>query len=59
MTFVKNAIAFDEKSKKTLTEQMQEITNLENPNSVQQTKGWLSDKGLETDSLGNRTAFVP
>jgi DNA polymerase len=54
MTFVKNAIAFDEKSKKTLTEQMQKLTNLENPNSVQQMKGWLSDNGLETDSLGKK-----
>lgn len=35
MVFVKNAIAFDEKSKTALTKQMQELTGLENPNSVQ------------------------
>jgi DNA polymerase len=28
------------------------MTELENPNSVQQMKQWLSDNGLETDSLG-------
>ncbi len=54
MVFVKNAIAFDEKSKTALTKQMQELTGLENPNSVQQMKGWLSDNGLETDSLGKK-----
>lgn len=54
MVFVKNAIAFDEKSKKALTKQMQELTGLENPNSVQQMKHWLSDNGLETDSLGKK-----
>lgn len=54
MVFVKNAIAFDEKSKMALTKQMQELTGLENPNSVQQMKGWLSNNGLETDSLGKK-----
>lgn len=54
MVFVKNAIAFDEKSKTALTKQMQELTGLENPNSVQQMKGWLSDNGLETGSLGKK-----
>ena len=37
-TLVKNAIAFDEKSKAELSEKMQELTNLDNPNSVQQMK---------------------
>lgn len=54
MTLVTNAIAFDEKSKNALTKQMQELTNLENPNSVQQMKNWLSENGLETDSLGKK-----
>ena len=35
MTLVKNAIAFDEKSKAELSEKMQELTNLDNPNSVE------------------------
>lgn len=54
MTLVSQAIAFDEKSKDALTIKMQELTNLDNPNSVQQMKGWLSDNGLETDSLGKK-----
>ena len=54
MTLVKNAIAFDEKSKAELSEKMQELTNLDNPNSVQQMKQWLADNGLEMDSLGKK-----
>ena len=54
MMLVENAIAFDEKSKNSLTTQMQELTNLENPNSVQQMKNWLSENGLETESLGKK-----
>lgn len=53
-TFVKNAIAFDAKSKAELSEKMQELTNLDNPNSVQQMKQWLADNGLEMDSLGKK-----
>ena len=30
------------------------MTALDNPNSVQQMKQWLSDNGLETDSLGKK-----
>ncbi len=54
MPLVRNAIAFDEKSKTVLSEKMQELTNLDNPNSVQQMKQWLSDNGLEMDSLGKK-----
>ncbi len=54
MLLVRNAIAFDEKSKTVLSEKMQELTNLDNPNSVQQMKQWLSDNGLEMDSLGKK-----
>lgn len=53
-TLVKNAIAFDEKSKAELTAKMQELTSLENPNSVMQMKQWLFDNGLEMDSLGKK-----
>lgn len=53
-TLVKNAIAFDKKSKAELSEKMQELTNLDNPNSVQQMKQWLADNGLEMDSLGKK-----
>ncbi len=52
MAFVKQAVKMDEKSREKLMALMQDITNLENPNSVQQMKEWLADNGLETDSLG-------
>ena len=51
---VKNAIAFDAKSKAELAEKMQELTDLDNPNSVVQMKQWLADNGLEMDSLGKK-----
>ena len=54
MDVVKNAIAFDEKSKTELMIAMQNITNLDNPNSVVQMKQWLSDNGVETESLGKK-----
>lgn len=54
MQLVEHAIAFDEKSKSEIAEQMKKITNLENPNSVVQMKQWLSDNGLETDTLGKK-----
>lgn len=54
MQVVANAITFDEHSREELTAAMQEITNLDNPNSVQQMKQWLADNGLETDSLDKK-----
>lgn len=54
MAVVENAIAFDAKSKAELAEKMQELTDLDNPNSVVQMKQWLLDNGLEMDSLGKK-----
>src|SRR5574344_542860 len=54
MDLVEEAIDMDSRSRKELTAAMQELTELENPNSVQQMKQWLSDNGLETDSLGKK-----
>lgn len=54
MDVVENAIAFDEKSKAELMIAMQNITNLDNPNSVVQMKQWLSDNGIEAESLGKK-----
>lgn len=54
MGVVKNAILIDEKSKEELTAAMKELTNLDNPNSVMQVKQWLSDSGIETESLGKK-----
>lgn len=54
MPFVKQAIAFDERSRTRLFAAMRDITELDNPNSVQQMKSWLADNGLETDTLGKK-----
>ncbi len=54
MTLVQNAIALDEISKDKLSDAMKDLTELENPNSVAQMKQWLSDQGVETDSLGKK-----
>jgi DNA polymerase len=54
MGVVKNAITFDERSKKELTTAMKNLTNLDNPNSVVQLKQWLSDSGVKTESLDKK-----
>ena len=54
MTLVEQAIAIDSISRKNLTQQIQNLTDLDNPNSVAQMKGWLSDSGLEMDTLGKK-----
>nr|DAQ66878.1 MAG TPA: DNA polymerase I [Caudoviricetes sp.] len=54
MELVRRAIAMDMRSRQELTSAMKELTDLENPNSVQQMKQWLSDNGLEADSLGKK-----
>lgn len=54
MELVRQAIAMDERSKAELSAAMKELTDLENPNSVQQMKQWLADNGLETDTLGKK-----
>lgn len=54
MTLVRSAIAIDERSHEELTAKLQELTMLENPNSVQQMKDWLAENGLETETLGKK-----
>jgi len=54
MKLVTKAIAFDERSKRDLSEQIQALTNIDNPNSVLQMKNWLSENGVETDTLGKK-----
>ena len=54
MDVVENAITFDERSKAALSETMQDITGVENPNSVIQMKAWLSENGVEAESLGKK-----
>ena len=54
MDLVHAAIDMDTRSRNELTEAMKRITALENPNSVQQMKQWLSDHGIETESLDKK-----
>lgn len=54
MEMVTHAIAIDAQAKAELTTAMQEMTGLENPNSVQQMKLWLAENGLRMDSLGKK-----
>lgn len=54
MELVHQAIEMDTRSRQELTDAMRQLTALENPNSVQQMKQWLSDNGLETDSLDKK-----
>lgn len=54
MGVVENAIYMDERSKAELSDKMKSCTSLENPNSVMQLKAWLSEHGMEADSLGKK-----
>ena len=54
LELVKEAIALDGISRTELMASMKRLTELENPNSVQQMRQWLSDNGLETESLGKK-----
>lgn len=53
-TLVRGAIDIDERSREELTARLQELTMLDNPNSVQQMKDWLAANGLQTDTLGKK-----
>ena len=53
-TLVRSAIDIDERSREELTARLQELTMLDNPNSVQQMKDWLAANGLQTDTLGKK-----
>lgn len=54
MELVQQAIQMDGRSRSELTQAIKELTALENPNSVQQMKEWLSLNGMETDTLGKK-----
>lgn len=58
MPLVRNAIKFDERSRNRLMIAMQNLTGLDNPNSVQQLRQWLSENGMELDSLGKKEVAV-
>ena len=57
MELVDNAIAVDAHSREELTERMKRLTGLDNPNSVQQMRGGLSQHGVETDSLDKKAVL--
>lgn len=54
MVLVEQAIAIDKRSREELSAKMRQLTALENPNSVQQMKEWLTKHGLEVDSLDKK-----
>lgn len=54
MKLVDNAVNLDAITKDALMGRMQDLTGLENPNSVAQMKDWLSDNGIETESLDKK-----
>ena len=54
LPLVRQAIDMDARSRSELTEAMRQLTELENPNSVQQMKQFLIENGLEVDSLGKK-----
>ena len=51
---VDNAIKIDEETRDRNIKSLQNLTNLENPNSVMQLKNWLFENDVEVDSLGKK-----
>ena len=51
---VEQAIRIDALTRDRLTSDMKYLTDLENPNSVMQLKGWLAGEGLEAGTLGKK-----
>ena len=54
LQLVQQAIRMDTLTKDKLLHQLKNLTNLDNPNSVQQMKQWLAEHGLELESLGKK-----
>jgi DNA polymerase len=51
---VEQAIALDAQSRDELSGEMQQLTQMENPNSVAQMKQWLIEHGVEVESLDKK-----
>ena len=51
---VENAIRIDGEVRQELKGKMQRLTDLDNPNSVQQLLSWLGENGVETATLGKK-----
>lgn len=54
MELVEAAIKMNQLVKEELSAQMINLTDLENPNSVVQLKGWLEENGMVMESLGKK-----
>ena len=54
MNFVMQAISCDKQFTVAATERAYELTGLDNPNSVSQLKDWLSERGVEVESLSKK-----
>lgn len=54
MMLVDNAISIDEETRGILLKTMQNLTELDNPNSVSQVKLWLGKYGIDVDDLGKK-----
>ena len=55
--FVKAAIARDRDSSDALRARLSQLTALQNPNSVSQMKQWLSEHGVEAESLDKKAVI--
>lgn len=55
MDLVNTIIDYDEGYQKSLLKEAEQLTGLSNPKSVAQLKKWLSDKGVEVDSLNKES----
>lgn len=53
-TLVDNAIDFDEETRDLNIKTLQNLTKLENPNSVAQLKSWLFENDVEVETLGKK-----
>jgi DNA polymerase len=53
-SLVRNATKLDSAVREKVTEEMKDLTGLDNPNSVQQLSGWLSGKGVTAPSLDKK-----
>lgn len=54
MQMIENAIAFNDRPRYELAEEMKDLTGLADPNSVAQTKQWMAENGQETESLDKK-----
>lgn len=55
LNLVNRAIRCDELYKEEKLTKAQKLTGLDNPNSVQQLKGWLLENGVEVETLSKKT----